>query len=105
MTMNPGSLPTWTKSSVYEVDEKAKRIRRTLGLHPPTERVGVGSKPFSSVHARVGYPAEILWRVTLDGVFKMTLTTTVVAIEPLESLGLDQRGAPSLPGSPRAASD
>lgn len=90
MTTDGGFLLIWTESSVYEVDGQAKRIRRTLGLHAPTDRVGAGWKPFSSVHARVGAPAEILWRVTQEGVFQMTMTSNVVAIESLGSVGLDQ---------------
>ena len=83
-------LYIWTESSVYEVDHQAKQIRRTMGLHPPTDRVGIGWKPFKTIHAKVGVPAQILWRVTPDGVFQMTVTSNVVAIESPESAGLDQ---------------
>jgi hypothetical protein len=56
-----------------------------MGLSPPTERVGVGWKPFRSIHAEVGAPAEILWKITSDGLFKMTITSNVVAIESRDS--------------------
>ena len=90
MTATGGLLRIWTESSVYEVDEGNKQIRRTMGLHPPSERIGVGWKPFNSIHVKVGAPAEILWRITPEGVFQMTVTSNVVAIEPEESAGQDQ---------------
>jgi hypothetical protein len=80
----------WTESSVYEVDERAKRIRRTMGLDPPTDRVGIGWKTFEAVRAEIGLPAEILWRITPDGVCKMTITSNVVAIESKSQQWRDQ---------------
>lgn len=90
MTTDGRLLLIWTESSVYEVDVLSKQIRRTMGLRPPTDRTGSGWKPFRSVHAKVGAPAEILWRITRGGVFQMTITSNVVAIESSESAELDQ---------------
>lgn len=79
-------LIVWTQSSVYEVDEKVKLIRRTGGVNPPTERTGLGWKPFHSFHAEAGAPAEILWRITEAGTLQMTITSNVVAVEIAESI-------------------
>jgi hypothetical protein len=81
MTHSNCILVIWTQSSVYEVDQKAKLIRRTGGIRPPTRRVGEGWKPFLTLRARPGAPAEILWRITEEGIFQMTVTTPVLAIQ------------------------
>lgn len=90
MTTDSSVLMLWTESSVYEVDPQAKLIRRTMGMRPPTDRVGVGWKPFRAIHVEVGSPVEILWQVAPGGVLKMTVTSNVVAIEPLANSRPDQ---------------
>lgn len=83
MTTDSSVLMLWTESSAYEVDPQARLIRRTMGMRPPTDRVGAGWKPFHAIHVEVGLPAEILWQVAPGGVLKMTITSNVVAIESL----------------------
>jgi hypothetical protein len=90
MTTDSRVLMLWTESSVYEVDPEAKLIRRTMGMRPPTDRVGVGWKPFHAIHVEVGSPAKILWQVAPEGVMKMTITSNVVAIDPLADTQPDQ---------------
>jgi hypothetical protein len=81
MTDSNCILVIWTQSSVYEVDQKARLIRRTGGIRPPTGRVGETWKPFLTIRAMLGAPAEILWRITEEGIFQMTVTTPVLAIQ------------------------
>ena len=90
MTIDSSVLMLWTESSVYEVDQQAKLIRRTMGMRPPTDRVGIGWKPFQTIHVEVGLPAEILWRVAPGGLMRMTITSNVVAIESLVNQCPDQ---------------
>jgi hypothetical protein len=85
MTTDSSVLMLWTESSVYEVNRQTKLIRRTMGMQPPTDRVGVGWKPFHTIHVEVGSPAEILWQITPGGVMTMTITSNIVAIESLPS--------------------
>ena len=76
-------------------EEEAMAI--IVGLHSPTDRIGSGWNPFRTVYAEVGVPAEILWRLTADGVCQMTVTSIIVAIEPLETARIDPRN--NAPGS------
>ncbi|WP_005034573.1 hypothetical protein [Holophaga foetida] len=74
-------LLIWTESSVYEVDPVAKQIRRTGGVRPPTQRIGLGWKPFLAIEVEVGASAKILWRITPEGVAQTTITSEVMAVE------------------------
>lgn len=81
MTTESANRLIWTENSVCEVDERAMRIRKSIGLKTPTGRIGTGWKPYLAIWADVGEPASILWRITSEGVYQMTFTSTVVAIE------------------------
>jgi hypothetical protein len=69
-------------NSVYEVDRTLGEVRRLGGVYSPTERVGLGWKPYMSIKVVVGRPALICW-VTQDGITRATETSVVQAIESL----------------------
>ena len=76
----------FTESSVYEVLPDKHLIARQQSDCPPTERTGTREwRPYKEVQAKVGLPAVILWDITKDGVWKMTSTSTVLAIEGEDS--------------------
>lgn len=72
----------WTKFSVYEVIKDKRLVARRQSDSPPTNRTGNGDwRPFKEVQAEVGFPAVILWDITVDGVWQMTVTSKVLAID------------------------
>lgn len=48
----PRLLLIWTESSIYEVDQQATQVWRTMWLYSPIDRVGIGWKPFKSFCAK-----------------------------------------------------
>jgi hypothetical protein len=68
--------------SVYEVDQTLGKVRRVGGVSSPTERVGLGWKPYMFIEARVGLSALICWS-TQDGITRATETSVVQAIESI----------------------
>lgn len=74
---------TTLSGSVYEVDEPNKRIRRTYGTAPPTERQGEDGewREYLSLD-RVGDDEPhmlIVWR-NVDGVLQSTVTSQIVEV-------------------------
>ena len=76
----------WTMNSFYEIDLTLGKIRRVGGIYSPTERVGLGWKPYMSFEAVVGCPALICW-ATQDGIIRATETSVVQAIETICAAG------------------
>jgi hypothetical protein len=71
----------WTQSSVYEVDQSTRRIRRVQGDRSPTARTGLGWRTYRELQVEVGRSAVILWALTPEGILQTTVTSTVMALE------------------------
>ena len=72
----------WTKFSMYEVHKDKRLVARRQSGSPPTDRTGSGDwRPYMEIQVEVGFPAVFLWDITVDGVWQMTKTSPVVAIE------------------------
>lgn len=73
----------WTVFSVYEVDVELGQLRRVGGVAPPTERVGVGWKPYLAIRFSVGRRGVIVWEFRSD-VTRATETSIVEGIEVVQ---------------------